>query len=93
MNSVPAFHQTLEAAVQRAERGLIVALAEVNFMDSSGLAVLIQGLKWSRVRSLPYVLTQLTPAVQMVIELARLDHFFTIAESVEDALAQITQTC
>ena len=91
MNSVPAFRHTLEAEVQRAERGLIVALAEVTFMDSSGIAVLIEGLKWSRGRALPYMLTQLTPAVQMVIELARLEHFFTIAESVDDALARITQ--
>jgi anti-sigma B factor antagonist len=90
MNSVPAFRQTLEAEVQRAEHGLIVALSEVTFMDSSGIAVLIEGLKWSRGRELPYMLTQLTPAVQMVIELARLEHFFTIAESVEDAVARIT---
>jgi len=92
MNSVPAFHHTLEAAVQQAGRGLIVVLAEVTFMDSSGLAVLIEGLKWSRGRDLAYVLTQLTPAVQMVLELARLEHFFPIAESVEDAVVQITQT-
>lgn len=91
MNSVPAFRQTLEAEVQQAGRGLIVVLAEVTFMDSSGLAVLIEGLKWSRARALPYVLTHLTPAVQMVIELARLEHFFSIAESVEDAVAQITR--
>jgi len=90
MNSVPAFRQTLEAEVQQAGHGLIVALSEVTFMDSSGIAVLIEGLKWSRGRTLPYILTQLTPAVQMVIELARLEHFFTIAASVEDAVAQIT---
>ena len=91
MNSVPAFRQMLEAEVQRAQRGLIVALSEVAFMDSSGVAVLIEGLKWSRGRPLPYLLTQLTPAVQMVIELARLEHFFTIVASVEDGVAQITQ--
>ena len=34
MNSVPAFRQTLEVEVQRAQRGLIVALSEVAFMDS-----------------------------------------------------------
>jgi anti-sigma B factor antagonist len=89
MNSVPDFRQTLEAEVQRAERGLIVDLSAVTFMDSSGIAVLIEGLKWSRGRALPYMLTQLTPAVQMVLELARLEHFFPIAESVEDAVAQI----
>jgi anti-sigma B factor antagonist len=89
MNSVPAFHHTLEAEVQRAGRGLIIALSEVSFMDSSGIAVLIEGLKWSRGRALPYMLTQLTPAVQMVIELARLEQFFTIVDSVEDGLARM----
>lgn len=91
MNSVPQFRLTLEAEVQRAERGLIVVLAEVEFMDSSGIAVLIEGLKWSRGRTLPYMLTQLSPAVQMVLELARLEHFFTIVGSVEDAVEQIIQ--
>lgn len=91
MNSVPAFRHTLEAEVHRAGHGLIVVLSEVKFMDSSGIAVLIEGLKWSRARALPYILTQLTPAVQMVIELARLEHFFTIAASVEDAVTRITQ--
>jgi len=56
-HSVPTFHQILEAAVHRAERGLIVVLADIMFMDSAGLAVLIEGLKWSRRRGLPYVLT------------------------------------
>ena len=91
MNSVPAFRDTLEAEVQRAECGLIVVLAAVEFMDSSGIAVLIEGLKWSRGRTLPYMLTQLSPAVQMVLELARLEHFFTIVESVEDAVGHILQ--
>lgn len=90
MNSVPAFRQILEAEVHRSERGLIVALSEVVFMDSSGIAVLIEGLKWSRGRTLPYLLTQLTPAVQMVMELARLEQFFTIVASVEDGVAHIT---
>jgi len=92
MNSVPDFRQTLAAEIQRTGRGLIVALSEVPFMDSSGIAVLIEGLKWSRGRTLPYLLTQLTPAVQMVFELARLEHFFTIVASVEDGVTHITQT-
>ena len=90
-NSVPAFHQTLEAEVHRAERGLIVALADITCMDSSGLAVLIEGLKWSRSRGLPYVLTQVTPVVQRVLDLARLEHLFPIAPSVAEAERQCTR--
>ena len=89
MNSVPTFRETLEAEVEGAQRGLIVLLDEIEFMDSAGIAVLIEGLKWSRSRSLPYILTQPTPAVQTVIELARLDNFFTITSSVADAVAHI----
>src|SRR5215813_1838718 len=91
MHSVPAFHQILEAEVQRAERGLIVALADITCMDSSGLAVLIVGLKWSRGRALPYVLTHVPPAVQRVLELARLEHLFPIAPNVAEAEKQCTR--
>ena len=89
MNNVSAFRQTLLAEVQRAERGVILVLAEVPFMDSSGIAVLIEGLKWSREWSQPYILAQLTSDVQMVLELARLETFFTIVEDLEGALALI----
>jgi anti-sigma B factor antagonist len=82
----------LQTEVQRADRGLVLWLAEVTFIDSSGIAVLIEGLKWSRERNLPYVLVELPAAVQMVIELARLENFFTIAASLDEATALILQT-
>jgi anti-sigma B factor antagonist len=85
LNNVSAFRRTLQTEVQRADRGVVLWLADVAFIDSSGIAVLIEGLKWSRERGLPYVLVQLPPAVQMVIELARLENFFTIAGSLEEA--------
>ena len=56
MNNVSAFRHTLQTEVQRADRGLVF-LAEVTFIDSAGIAVLIEGLKWSRERGLPYVLS------------------------------------
>jgi anti-sigma B factor antagonist len=89
MHNVPAFRQMLQAEVQRATRGVILLLAEVPFMDSSGIAVLIEGLKWSRQRTLPYILAHLTSEVQMVIELARLEKFFTIVGSLDEAMTMI----
>lgn len=90
MSNASTFRRMLQSEVDRARRGLIVQLAEVPFIDSSGIAVLIEGLKWSRKRMLPYVLAQLTPAVQMVIELARLHDFFTIADNLDAATETIT---
>jgi anti-sigma B factor antagonist len=92
MNNVSAFRHTLQTEVQRADRGLVLVLAEVAFIDSSGIAVLIEGLKWSRERNLPYVLVALPAAVQMVIELARLENFFTIMASLDEATALILQS-
>jgi anti-sigma B factor antagonist len=92
MSNVPAFRQTLQSAAQQAERGLILLLSEVEFIDSSGIAVLIEGFKWSRARSIAYILAQLPPAVKMVIELARLENFFPIAESLDEATALVTET-
>ena len=92
MHNVSAFRSTLQTEVQRADRGLVLFLAEVTFIDSAGIAVLIEGLKWSRERGLPYVLVELPSAVQMVIELARLENFFTIAASLDEATALILQT-
>lgn len=89
MNSVPAFRPTLEKEVRAATAALLVSLEGIQFMDSAGVAVLIEGLKWSRSRHLPFLLVQPTPAVQMVIELARLEHIFTIAASLEAALATL----
>lgn len=89
LNTVSAFRRTLQTEVQRADRGVVLWLADVTFIDSSGIAVLIEGLKWSRERGLPYVLVQLPAAVQMVIELARLENFFTIAGSLEEAIRLI----
>jgi anti-sigma B factor antagonist len=92
MKEVTSFRQVLQTAVRKAEQGVVVELMRVPFMDSSGIAVLIEGLKWSRERSLPFILTHLTPSVQMVMELAHLEGFFTIAENLDDALALITQS-
>lgn len=89
MNSVPGFRSILETQVHDARRGLILVLAEVKFIDSSGVAVLIEGFKWSRSRQLPYVLTHLPAPVKMVIELARLENFFTIVAEVDEAIALI----
>jgi anti-sigma B factor antagonist len=87
MSNVATFRQTLQAEIERAERGVILQLAEVKFIDSSGIAVLIEGLRWSRERDLHYILANLISDVQMVIELARLDNFFTIADDLEAAIA------
>ena len=57
---------------------LRVDLREVGYLDSSGISVLIQGLKLAQERSVGYVLLDPSPKVSAIIELSQLQDFFTI---------------
>lgn len=91
MQVVTSFRQALQQVSHAAQRGVIVTLAQVPFIDSAGIAVLIEGLKWSRERGVAFILSDLTPPVQLVIELTRLERVFTIADTLADGLALIAE--
>ena len=55
-----------------------VKLDGVEFMDSSGIATLVEGLQWSKASGGRFVLSGLTETVRDVFELAKLDTIFEI---------------
>jgi len=55
-----------------------VKLSGVDFMDSSGIATLVEGLQWSKSSGGRFVLSGLTETVRDVFELAKLDTIFEI---------------
>ncbi len=57
-----------------------VKLDSVDFMDSSGIAVLVEGLQWSKATGGKFILSGLTPTVRDVFELAKLDTIFDIKD-------------
>lgn len=77
MASSPRLLTTLQQALHAAPR-LVVDLAEVRYMDSSGVAVLIQGLKAARHAQKAFVLRRPSERVLAVLELADLTRLFTI---------------
>lgn len=88
MEGSPLFRRMLQSIVQQASRGLVLSLAGVECMDSSGLAVLIEGLRWSRQRGANYLLANLTPAARMAIELARLENLLPIVQGDRGAMPE-----
>jgi len=58
-----------------------VALDEVSFMDSSGIATLVEGMQWSRLTGGRFVLSGLQDNVRDVFSLAKLDTIFEIEDS------------
>ncbi len=86
IDTAPELLAELRQYVRRGGR-VKVNLSQVEFLDSSGISVLIQGLKLAQERSTDYVLLDPSPKVQAVIELSQLQTFFKIETSTGDACA------
>jgi anti-sigma B factor antagonist len=65
---------------------LVVNLAGVNFIDSSALSVLVQGLKHSREKGGDLSLCAFQQPVRVIFELTRLDKAFHIFSTEQEAL-------
>ena len=68
------------------KEGLNVAvdLKEVSYIDSSGLAVLIEGFKYAQKHYLTFGVLRLSDFARNVFELANLDKIFPIFGSVDE---------
>lgn len=78
--------------VQQGNYNLAVDLGSVEFMDSSGLAVLISGLRRTREHDGSLVLIRPTASVKRVLSITGLDKVFDIYDSVEKASARASTT-
>jgi anti-sigma B factor antagonist len=66
---------------------VLVDMSQVSYIDSSGVASLVEAFQVSRKKGSSFALAHVSPAAMRVLNLARLDKVFSIFESVEDALA------
>ena len=64
---------------------VLVDLSAVTYIDSSGVASLVEALQAARKRGAEFGLVCVGSAALRVLELARLDRVFTIHESLADA--------
>ncbi|HRK33407.1 MAG TPA: STAS domain-containing protein [Candidatus Hydrogenedentes bacterium] len=76
----PKLRSAITESVPAASRALHVSLASVEYMDSSGVATLVEGLRAAMERNLEFVLLSPSPSVLKVLQLSRLDTVFTIRE-------------
>ncbi len=64
---------------------LVIDLAGVGYMDSSGVATLVQALQTARKKSTKLVLAAPQPRVMTILQIARLDTVFRVVADVETA--------
>jgi anti-sigma B factor antagonist len=86
ITSSPELRGELKAALDRQIPRIVVDMGGVTFVDSSGLATLIEALQRTQAYQGKVVLCNLTQAVLGVFELANLDHIFKIRPSRAAAL-------
>ncbi|CAA7621356.1 Anti-sigma factor antagonist [Candidatus Terasakiella magnetica] len=81
----PTLRKTLmELMFER--RNVVVDLSGVTYIDSSGIAGLVEAYQMARKGTNRFVLAAISESVRRVLQLARLDRVFTIADTVEGAL-------
>lgn len=68
-------------------RALLINLSQVRYMDSSGIATLVEALQTCMKQGLRLRLVELSPSVRDVFELARLTSVFEVFPSAAEATA------
>lgn len=71
--------KTILSALKTSPR-VEVDLRDVTYIDSSGIAALVEGLQFANNNDKQFLLQRLSNPVRSIIELARLDQVFTIED-------------
>ena len=89
MNSSPEVREALTRYFDKQSKAIIVDLSEVPYIDSSGIATLVEGLQWSHNSKNKFRLVGLTPTVKDIFEIARLLQVFEVFNTKDEALQGI----
>ncbi len=85
MSCSPTARQIILDALSR-KQNLMVDLSKVTYIDSSGVASLVEGFQTAKANKLQFSLIGVSDAAMMVFKLARLDKIFPIYDTFEQAV-------
>lgn len=68
---------------------LLVDLEDVSYIDSSGIASLVEGFQTAKSSSLPFGLLNVSQTARQVLTLTRLDKVFAIYDSADDFASKL----
>ena len=67
------------------ENHVLIDLSEVAYIDSSGVASLVEGFQHARTHNLKFALIGVSDAAMQILQLSRLDKVFPIVASISEA--------
>lgn len=82
------FKDGMRETTQGGEQTVLLDLRKVDFIDSSGLGAIVAAMK-NLAPARKLVLAGLTPAVDKVFRLTRMDSVFKVYPDINDALAEL----
>ncbi len=88
MSSSTKVRDALAPLFQNNNKVIVVDLSGVSYIDSSGIATLVEGLQWSHNSKNKFRLAALNPGVKDVFEIARLLSVFEVFDTKEQALTE-----
>ena len=83
----PSVTASLNAMIEKKPRRLVVDLSDVTYIDSAGLAALIEAMQKVEGSGGKFLLAGLQETVRSIFEISRLDQVFQIFPDVDAALA------
>ena len=89
-NTTPKLHETLIPLFANKREAVVLDLLGVSFMDSSGIAILIEALQRSLRSEISFRLSGVVPPVKHVLKMAKLEELFEIFDTREAALKDLT---
>ena len=89
-HTAPSLKEQIAEQISEGAYQLVIDLTQVDFIDSSGLAVLVSGMKSARANSGNLRLAGVQSNVMRVFELTLLDRVFTFFPDGESALASFS---
>ena len=89
VSTAPEFAARLDEAIAGDTTAVVLDLTEVEFIDSTGLTVLLNGLRSVTLRGGTLALAISNPTVLRLFEITRLDTTFDIQPTVDDALRRV----
>lgn len=87
LSRAPSLRSQLVQGIEAKPSRLVVNMDAVHYMDSAGVATLIEAMQLARNASVPFFLCALNKQVMDTLQITRLDGVFMITDDVDAALS------
>jgi len=87
INSSPDIKKSFDKLISKKTPKIVINLSRVSYVDSSGLATLVEILKNMRTYGGKMRLTNLSPKIKSLFEITKLEKLFEILSDEEDAIS------